>query len=336
VNRLSRRSFLLASGVAGLSYRGLSTSSALEPGELAKANKRPNVLYGLTTGSWQLVTPPGKPLPLLQILDETAASGFNGIRLTGYPQILEENSVSIDQLGDELQKRGLVFSTISFGGHYRDREQQKEILARLRGVLEVHRKFGATAATFFPSLEVQPGEDEHRAYEDTFRFYNQMGKMAVQEYGVRMGVHNLPGSLISTPRQIDRFLEHTDSRYVFCAWDTAHLLLDGCDVAATFRKSLKRIVYLDFEDATRNPSKEDFVTPNGQRFAGDTARGQFYNSSQDLGRGEVDYPTVMNILAQDNYRGWIIPDLHAVRISAMESWRIAMDYIRGELDPVYQ
>lgn len=331
MDEITRRRFL---GAAGATAFGLTAAAAGTAG--SKGRVRPNLLYGLTTGSWHLVVPPGEPLPLVRILDETAASRFNGIRLTGFPRILEENDFDLDRLEDELAKRDLKFATISFGANYRDTSQQPEILASLRRVLEVHRRFGATAATFFPSAAVMPGENEKEVYDATFAFYRRMGKMALEEYGVRMGIHNLPGSLVSTQAQVDRYLENTDPRYVFCAWDTAQLLQEGCDVVGTFRRSIDRVIFVDFEDATRKPTTADFVAPNGQRFAGDSPRGRFYNSSLDLGRGDVDYPGIMRILKEAKYRGWIIPDLHAVRESALTSWKIAMDYIEGTLDPIYE
>ena len=103
-----------------------------------------------------------------------------------------------------------------------------------------------------------------------------------------------------------------------------------------FKNSIDRTVYLDFEDATQSPSAKDFIAPNGRQFQGSSERGKFLNSSMDLGQGDVPYPEIMAILKKANYRGWIVPDLHSVRIFATESWRIAMTYIRNHLDPVYQ
>ena len=328
---LSRRQFISTSTAVLGSY-----SHSLPGLSASPLPQRPNIRYGLTTGSWGMVTPPGKSLPLLRILDETAETGFDGIRLTGFPSLLKDNNLSIRQLDEELAKRSLSFSTISFGGFYRDKTKQKEILDNLRQVMEVHHYFGATSATFFPSSDVMPGESEREVYKDTFHFYRTMGKLALEEYGVRMGIHNLPGSLVSTQVQVDRFLQNTDPQYVFCAWDTAHLLLDGCKVLDVFKNSIDRTVYLDFEDATQSPSAKDFIAPNGRRFQGSSERGKFLNSSMDLGQGDVPYPEIMAILKKANYRGWIVPDLHSVRISATESWRIAMTYIRNHLDPVYQ
>lgn len=150
-----------------------------------------------------------------------------------------------------------------------------------------------------------------------------------------MGLHNHTGSLVENQAQVDHFLAGTDPRYVFCAWDSAHLLLGGCDVLATYRKSIDRLVYTDFKDATLHPSTDDYVAPNGQRYAGDSDSGRFYNAITDLGRGEIDFVPLMRLLADHKYRGWVNHDLDTIRVSIAESWRIAMGYIEEKLDPIY-
>ncbi len=180
--------------------------------------------------------------------------------------------MSVEQYGDELASRGLRFSTVSFGGPYYDADKQADIRERARQALAVHRQFGATAMVFFPPAPVGESE-EAEAMRKTCRFVGELGKMAVEEYGVRMGLHNHTGSLVENQRQVDMFLDEADPRYVFCAWDSAHLLVGGCDVQATYKKSIERLVYTDFKDATLEPSEEDYLAPNGTRYAGDTPQG---------------------------------------------------------------
>lgn len=331
----TRRTFLTtAAAVVGASVlrpRGLAAAART----VAKPRQRPNILYALSTGCWGPVTPPGKPLPLLKILDETAAGGFNGVRLTGFPNILKQNNISIDQLGDELASRGLKFSTVSFGGNYRDPAQHADILARARVALAAHQRYRANAMVFFPSGPV-PEAEEAEVMNKTFQFLKELGKMAIEEYGVRMGCHNHTNSLVENQRQVDRFLEGTDPRYVFCAWDSAHLLLGGCDVQKTYEKSIDRLVYTDFKDATLQPTTDDYVAPNGQHYQGDTDSGRFYNSILELGRGQIDFVPLMKLLRDHKYRGWVNQDIDTIRVSVPESNRIAMGYITEKLDPIYQ
>lgn len=334
---ISRRSFLGRAVLQGMAVAGASLA-AQSPSALAaptKPRQRPNILYGLSTGSWGRVIPPGQPLPLLKILDETAAAGFNGVRLTGFPAILENNNLTLEQYGDELERRGLKFSTVSFGGQYFDSDQHADIRQRARQALDAHRRFGAKAMVFFPPSAVPTiGQDE--ALGKSFQFLNELGKMAVEEFGVHMGLHNHTDTLIENQQQVDRFLEGTDPRYVFCAWDSAHLLLGGCDVQATYKKSLGRIVYTDFKDATLKPTPDDYLSPNGERFAGSSPSGRFFNAMLELGRGQIDFLALMRMLEAANYRGWINHDLDTIRVSTADSWRVSMDYVANSLDPIYQ
>src|SRR5262249_15078457 len=133
--RSTRRVFLKSATAALAGAAALGRRHPALAEDQPKPRQRPNILYALSTGSWGRVTPPGKPLPLLKILDETAAGGFNGVRLTGFPDILEKNNLSVEQYGDELARRGLKFSTVSFGGDYKDRDKQAEIRERARAAL---------------------------------------------------------------------------------------------------------------------------------------------------------------------------------------------------------
>ncbi len=335
MERQTRRTFLKSAGlVAGSSLLITRPAFAEEPAAPEKPRERPNILYAVSTGCWGPVTPPGEHLPLLKILDETAAAGFNGVRLTGFPGLLEQNGLSVEAYGEELASRGLRFSTVSFGGNYYDTNAHADIRQRARDALAAHKKYGATAMVFFPPSPV-PEAEEAEALSAMFAFVNELGKMAVEEYGIRMGLHNHTDTIVENQRQVDRFLEGTDPRYVFAAWDSAHLLLGGCDVQATYKKAIDRLVYTDFKDATLQPTAEDYLAPNGTRYAGDTHQGRFYNSMLELGRGQIDFVSLMQLLADNKYRGWINHDLDTIRVSIDESWRVSMGYIKEKLDPIY-
>ena len=75
---------------------------------------------------------------------------------------------------------------------------------------------------------------------------------------------------------------------------------------------------------------------NGQRFAGDSHEGRFFNAILELGRGQIDFAALMRMLAARKYRGWINHDLDTIRVSTAESWRVSMSYVETVLDPIYQ
>lgn len=316
----------------------------VKPEDESKSNGpfvRPNLLYGLATTSWAREVPPGQPLPLLRILDETAAAGFNGVRIHTYPKILEDNNMTIEQLGDELGTRGLKFCSIPFGGRYYDRSQQEKLMDQARDLCRIHHRFGAKAMTvYLPAMPrgIEGTEDPEfdKLFEQMCQFLSSMGRMAVEHFGVRIGVQNHMYSMVETPEHVRAFLKRTDRRYVYGWWDTAHLHLAGGSVRAILRATLPNLVGMDFKDATRNPKKDDYKAPNGEHVAGDTPQGRYYNSMFELGKGTIDFPEIMRMMEPMNWRGWLIHDLDTIRTSCAESFRQSMAYIRRELDPIYK
>jgi sugar phosphate isomerase/epimerase len=301
---------------------------------------RPNLLYGLATTSWAREVPPGAPLPLMRILDETAASGFNGLRIHTYPKILEDNNMTIEQLSDELATRGLKFCSIPFGGHYYDKSQQQALMDQARELLRIHQHFDARSMTvYLPAMPrgIEGGEDPEfdKLFEQMCQFLSSMGRMAVDHFGIRIGVQNHMYSMVETPEQVRALLKRTDRRYVYGWWDTAHLHLAGGSVRAILRSTLPNLVGMDFKDATRNPKTDDYQAPNGELVAGDTPQGRYYNSLFELGKGTIDFPEIMRMMVPLNWRGWLIHDLDTIRTSCAESFRQSMAYIRRELDPIY-
>lgn len=344
MKRIGRREFHVqaAAALAGSSlWLGQQARGDESQEELGRPNTgprvRPNLLYALSTGSWMREAKPGQPLPLLRILDETAAAGFNGVRLTHYPMILEQNGLTLEQFGDELDQRGLKFCTIGFGGRYYDRNQQEEIMERAREVFRIHQHFGATTAVIYPPPPPEDG-DEDEAFILMGNFLNSMCRMAKEHYGVRVGMRNYLYTMISDKGQIDRFMNTTDPRFVYFAWDTGHLHvgLNATSVVELFRATRGRIVQVAYNDATRRPGREDYIAPNGEEFGGTTGLGRYYNSFHELGRGYVDFPTLHEILEGEEYRGWITVSLETIRRSCAHSADIAMSYIRSKLDPIYE
>ena len=336
MSRTTRRTFVRAGlgAVAGSGLLAMLPGRAMAEAQRPAPRVRPNILYALSTGSWGRVVASGSPLALLQVLDETAAAGFNGVRLTGYPAILEQNRLSVEQLGAELERRGLKFSTVSFGGEYYKRDRQPEIRER---AVQAWPPINGSARRrwFFPGSPV-PAADEAEALRESFRFFNELGKMALEQYGVRIGLHNHTDSMIENPTQVDRFLEGTDPRWVYCAWDTAHLHLGGCDVQAVFRKSIDRIVYTDFKDATRSPARARLRGSQRGALRRGLAPGPVLQLDAGVGARRNRLRGLDADAGRAKYRGWINHDLDTIRISTADSWRVSMNYITTVLDPIYE
>ena len=61
------------------------------------------------------------------ILDVMRDTGFIGVRVTQFPQILTKYNITPEQMESEVSKRGLHVITISFNGAAHDPAQHAEV-----------------------------------------------------------------------------------------------------------------------------------------------------------------------------------------------------------------
>src|ERR1700731_1607490 len=98
---------------------GMAGSLAMAASRLP-ANK--NVRWALGSNLWNSF-----PLvPFTDILDIMRDTGFIGIRLTQFPQILTKYNITADQMEEEVNKRHLHVITVSFSSTPADKPELHE------------------------------------------------------------------------------------------------------------------------------------------------------------------------------------------------------------------
>src|ERR1700688_4263097 len=75
-----------------------------------------NVKWGLGSNLWNYFP----RVPFTDILDVMKDTGFIGLRLTQFPQILKTYDITAAQMQKETEKRGCQIVTISFNGQAQD------------------------------------------------------------------------------------------------------------------------------------------------------------------------------------------------------------------------
>jgi sugar phosphate isomerase/epimerase len=135
---------------------------------------------------------------------------------------------------------------------------------------------------------------------------------------VKLGIHPHLNTVVETPEEIDVVMEATDPRLVTLAADTGHIYLAGGDVVGILRKYASRLSYFHFKDGVRPFHRPDFL-PN----------------MRELGAGEVDFPGVMRLLAEIDYRGWINVEQDHTTLTPRESCARSMKYVETTLKPLY-
>ena len=270
--------------------------------------------WGLGSNLWNYF-PGSKFTDILDVMHDT---GFIGLRVTQFPQILKTYDISAKQMQDEASKRGCQIVTISFNGPAQDPARHAEMVANARAAMEFLKEFGARhLVVFSPNRNAGRAEG---AFQAMCQGFNEIGR-AAGEMGFRAGLHNHMGQMVETPDEIDRCMAMTDPKLFYFSPDTAHLHLAGCDVARTLEKHKSRLMLADYKDAKR--------APNARPDSFDR------NTIFDLGDGEIDFKACHRVLKSMAYRGWLIVDLDIARQGPRASYERSGAYVVDQLEPIY-
>ena len=293
---MTRREHLLA----------LAASAARAAGQLP-ANR--NVQWALGLNLWNSY--PGTRFT--DILDVMHDTGFVGLRVTQYPQILTKYGITAGQMEREISKRGLHVITISFNGAADDPLRHNEVLTRAREAMEFLGRFGANRLVVFSPHRKQDAE----AFAVMCRFYNRLGELA-GEMGFKAGLHNHLGQMVQNPGEIGRCMELTDPKLFYLAPDTAHVYLAGGDPAAVMKKYRDRLMMADYKDAKRAGLTTNYIA-----------------NIFDLGDGEIDFRACHGVLQSIGFHGWLCVDLDIAREGPRRSYERCGAYIVRTLQPIY-
>lgn len=120
------------------------------------------------------------------------------------------------------------------------------------------------------------------------------------DYGIRLAYHHHMGTCIQTNEEIKRLLKFTDPNYVNLCVDTGHLYYAGIDPVEFIENNLERIVHVHFKDVR----KEEFnkYDSSSDSFLKTILSGIFTVP----GDGCIDFSSIVKILQQNHYNGWII------------------------------
>lgn len=323
--KISRRDVLVS--VPALSIT-LATADLL-PALADSALTNENVKWAVSTNIWT-----HSKGPFTNVLDVMKQTGFSGVRLTGFPRILDTYGLTEAQLQTEVSKRDLHVATISFSGPLYDPEQRQKVLDSARRAMTFLKDFGANHLVVF-SPGRKPETSTPAAFKELCERCNEIGELA-GEMGFTAGLHNHMDQMVQNQDEVDRFMAMTNPKLFGLSPDTAHLYLAGCDVVGTLERYKHRIRFLDYKDAKWTTPTQDWIEPNGVVVPKDLPTARFLNSIYDLGDGKVDFPGCHRVLKSVNFRGWVCVDLDSARRGPLADYQRCTDYIVKNLQPIYQ
>jgi inosose dehydratase len=291
---------------------------ALMTATLARAAARlpvnKNVKWGLGSNLWNSFP----RVPFTDILDVMKDTGFIGLRVTQFPQILQTYNITAAQMRKEADKRGCSIVTISFNGATHDPGKRADVVSNAKTAMTFLKDFGANHLVVFSPNRANgaaPG-----AFQAMCESFNAIGS-AAREMGFYAGLHNHMGQIVQNPDEVDRCMAMTDPKLFYFSPDTAHLHLAGCDVVKTLDKYQDRLMLADYKDAKRlEGAKPDSFDRN---------------SIFDLGDGEIDFPGCHRVLKASAFKGWLIVDNDIARQGPRASYERCGAYVVDKLESIY-
>jgi inosose dehydratase len=243
----------------------------------------------------------GGDTPLEVCLDETRQAGYQGTELGGkFPR---HSSI----LGPILKRHELQLVSGWFDGHLLERSIEEEFAAILphitllkdlgcRHAVYADQSRGRLGAIFDP-ISKRP-----KLLADEWKDYGiKITKLAekMTAFGVGLAFHHHMGTFVETDAEVDALMEHTGPA-VGLLFDTGHCLFSGGDPKVQLQRHLKRVVHFHCKDV--RPAIMAKARANDWSFMGAVLEGIFTVP----GDGAVDYPTLLKILHDGGYAGWLV------------------------------
>ena len=239
-----------------------------------------------------------------KVLEENASAGYTGIELgpVGFmpedPNILSE---ALDEFSQELVG-GVVFRA------FHDPNKWEDVLDGAHRTCKALKAHGAQHLVLIDSISErraptagraseaeQMDKTEWSAYRDRIATVARIGS---EEFGLTVGIHAHAAGFMDFEPELNRLLDEVDESILKICFDTGHHSYAGFDPVEFMKQNINRISYMHFKDI--NPKVKAQVVENRTDFYAACGQGIFCN----LGDGDVDFPTVRQLLLENNFNGW--------------------------------
>jgi inosose dehydratase len=254
--------------------------------------------------SWgvEFASDPRNP-PWRRVLAECAAAGYRGIELGPIGFMPEDPAILAEGLAenDLTLIGGVVFRPFHDPAAW---DEVQDATRRTCAALVAH---GAQHLVLIDSIAPrraptagraaeaeQMNKAEWTAFVSRIRTAAQMGA----DHGLTVGIHAHAAGFIDFEPELERLLNEVDERLLKICFDTGHHSYAGFDPVAFLRRHIDRVSYMHFKDI--DPVVKARAVANRTGFYDACGQGIFCN----LGKGDVDFPAVRQILLNAGFEGW--------------------------------
>jgi inosose dehydratase len=119
------------------------------------------------------------------------------------------------------------------------------------------------------------------------------------EFGVAMAFHHHMGTIVETDQEVDRLMAVTGPA-VGLLYDTGHSIFSGGDPVALLKRHVGRVVHVHCKDTRKDLLARARSTD--ESFMQAVLDGVFTVP----GDGFIDYPTILKMLHDAGYAGWLV------------------------------
>ena len=154
---------------------------------------------------------------------------------------------------------------------------------------------------------------------------NRVARAVKRETGLRTVFHHHIGTWVETPEETATFLHLTDPEVLGLVFDTGHYRFGGGDPVEGLRQHADRVWHVHFKD--HDPRVAEQSRRNEWGAIQSVEHGVFC----ELGRGDVNFPAVIQEMKDIGYDGWIVveQDVLPGMGTPKESAQRNRDYIRS-------
>jgi inosose dehydratase len=261
------------------------------------------VRIGINPITWSNDDAPelGGDIPLEVCLSETKLAGYAGTELGGkFPRRSAE-------LKPTMERHGLAV----ISGWYDGRCDEKDVSAEMDAIgshLQLLKDMGSTHVVYADTSRGRHGaiwdpiskRPALRA-EEWPTYGRKLTQLAerMADFGVRMAFHHHMGTIIETDAEVGLLMKHTGEA-VGLLYDTGHSTFSGGNPLQLIKAHVKRVVHVHCKDV-RKPILEK-ARSQDMSFMAAVLEGIFTVP----GDGFLDYASILRVLAEANYSGWLV------------------------------
>lgn len=252
----------------------------------------------------------GKSLGYNQVLDEMVETGYAGTELGDWgfmPSVPAELTTVLTNKKLQLLGAFVPVALAKEEAH----EAGVELALKTAGLM-----YDAGYNTAFIVLADENGSIEERTNNagritpelglteqqwETFAIGAERVAKAVKEkYGMRTVFHHHCGGYVETPREVAKLMKLTNPELLGLCLDMGHFAFGGGDPVEALEKYYHRIWHIHFKDF--DPRVGQDARENNYDYFKSVEKGVFC----ELGKGNVDFQSIVAVLNKKGYDGWIV------------------------------